>query len=105
MADFSPIVAPTNLIQAQAAPASTAELATRSNIRKSAEEFEASFLSIMLQQMFKDVQTSKPFGGGDGEEMFKSFMTDAFAKQMAKSGGIGLADTVGREMLKLQGLE
>lgn len=105
MAFDTPIVAPTNLLQAQSSAGSTAELAKRGQIRKTAEDFEASFLSIMLQQMFQGVQVEQPFGGGQGEEMFKSFMNDAMARQMAKSGGIGLADTVAREMLKLQGLE
>jgi len=105
MALDTPLVAPSNLLQAQTTAASTADLAKRGQIRKTAEDFEASFLSIMLQQMFQGVETPAPFGGGQGEEMFKSFMNDAIAKQMAKSGGIGLADTVAREMLKLQGLE
>jgi Rod binding domain-containing protein len=58
----------------------------------------------MLTQMFKDVGAEAPFNGGQGEAAFKSFMSDAMAKQMVRSGGIGLADTVGKEMLKLQGL-
>jgi Rod binding domain-containing protein len=58
----------------------------------------------MLQQMFEGVDTAAPFGGGDGEKMFRSFMTEAMGKQIAKSGGLGIADTVAREMLKLQGL-
>ena len=103
MAD--PLVAPATLLQAQASPASTAELAKRASIKKTADDFESSFLSIMLQQMFKDVKTSQPFGGGQAEEQMKSFMTDAIAKQMVKTGGVGLAYTVNREMLKLQGLE
>ena len=38
--------------------------------------------------------------------MFKSFLLDAFSKQMARSGGgIGISGAVQREMLKLQGLE
>ena len=55
-------------------------------------------------RMFTATDLGKPFGGGPGEDMFKSFMTEAFGKQMAKAGGIGVADAVGREMLKLQGL-
>ena len=78
---------------------------TRSKIKQSAQNFEASFLSVMLAQMFKGVETEAPFGGGQGEEMFKSFFTDAVAKQVAKSGGIGLSATVEREMLKMQGLQ
>ena len=78
---------------------------TRSKIKQSAQNYEASFLSVMLAQMFKGVDTEAPFGGGQGEEMFKSFFTDAVAKQVAKSGGIGLSATVEREMLKMQGLQ
>ena len=58
----------------------------------------------MLRQMFEGVDTAGPFGGGQGEAMFKSFLTDAMAKQMTKSGGIGVAAAVQREMLKMQGL-
>jgi Rod binding domain-containing protein len=103
MADALPL--PTNLLQAQATPMTAAELAKRGKVKDTAQDFEAVFLSSMLQEMFKGVDVEKPFGGGQAEEMFRSFMTDAMAKQMVKSGGIGLADSVGREMLKLQGLE
>jgi Rod binding domain-containing protein len=51
------------------------------------------------------VETPAPFGGGQGETMFRSFMTDAFAEQMTRSGGVGIADSVRLEMLKMQGLE
>ena len=85
--------------------ATGAELAKRKNITETAQNFESSFLSVMLGQMFEGTDAAAPFGGGEGEQMFKSFLTDAIAKQMAKSGGIGVADAVGREMLKLQGLE
>jgi len=38
--------------------------------------------------------------------MFKSFLLDAFSKQMVKAnGGLGISNAVQREMLKLQGLE
>ena len=89
-----------------AAPAtpSPAEIAKRAAIAKASKDFESSFLSVMLGQMFKDVNTQAPFGGGPGEDAFKSFMSDAMAKQMVKAGGIGLASSVQKEMLKLQGL-
>jgi len=76
----------------------------RTRAKETAEKFEGQFLSFMFQQMFEGVKTDGPFGGGHGEEMFRSLMTDAMGKQMAKQGGIGLADTVQREMLKMQGL-
>ncbi len=100
---FSPIQAAPP--PAPATPASAAELARRGQIKETARTFEASFLSSMLQQMFAGVESDGPFGGGQGEAMFRSFLTEAMAKQMAKGGGVGLAASVEREMLKMQGLK
>jgi peptidoglycan hydrolase FlgJ len=83
---------------------SAAELARRGKTHETAVKFEASFLTQMLQTMFQNVSTSPPFGGGPGEDMWKSFLSEAMAKQMAKRGGIGVSKAVEREMLKLQGL-
>ena len=101
---MGPVIVPPTLTQ-PTGPANTAELAKRGEIKATAQKFEEQFLSIMLQQMFEGVNTSAPFGGGAGEQMFKSFMTEAMAKQMTRVGGVGLTDTISREMLKLQGLK
>ncbi len=88
-----------------AKPQMSADEATkRAAIKKTAIDYEASFLSTMLGEMFQGVDTPAPFGGGEGEAAYKSFMTEAYAKQMAKSGGVGVANAVQREMLKMQGL-
>jgi Rod binding domain-containing protein len=76
----------------------------RARIEKSAKDFEAQLVSLMLQPMFEGLSTSGPFGGGQAESTYRSFMLDAFGKQMARSGGIGVAGPVMREMLKMQGL-
>jgi len=90
----------------QAPVMSAAELARRGHTHETAVKFEASFLSSMLQTMFQGVETSAPpFGGGPGEDMWKSFLTEAMAKDMARRGGIGVSKAVEREMLKLQGLK
>ena len=99
----SAAVSPLDTVGATAT--STAELLKRGKIRETAQKFEASFLSVMMQSMFEGVKTSEPFGGGQGEEMFKSLLTESMAKEVAKAGGVGLADTVQREMLKMQGLK
>jgi flagellar protein FlgJ len=84
----------------------TATADQRSKIHGAAQKFEASFLSLMMQQMMQGVGgADATFGGGQGEDMFKSFMADAIAKQVSQKGGIGMADTVSREMLKVQGLQ
>ena len=106
MADLAAIALPASVLAGQAAgaPPTAAEMAKRGQIAKTAQDFEASFLSVMLQSMFQGVKQQEPFGGGQGEDMFKSFMSEAMAKQMAKAGGIGLSQSVQAEMLKMQGL-
>lgn len=105
MSALSAIASPLDTLSAIATPRSSAELAKRGQIKESSEKFEASFLSVMMQSMFQGVKTSEPFGGGPGEEMFKSLLTESMAKEVSKAGGVGLASTVQREMLKLQGLK
>ena len=85
-------------------PQAAAEIALRSRIARTAQDFEASFLSVMLGQMFEGVSTGGPFGGGGAEATMRSFMTDAFARSMAQKGGVGLAPALQAQMLKLQGL-
>ncbi|WP_309605205.1 rod-binding protein [Phenylobacterium sp.] len=114
MADLTALAVPPSLLAAprtaqSLSPPSPAapgvgDLAKRSQIAETARKFEASFLSIMVQQMFEGVDTAAPFGGGPGESMFKSFMSEAIAGKMTKAGGVGVAASVQREMLKMQGL-
>ena len=85
--------------------ASTAELLRRGKIKETAQKFEASFLSVMMQSMTAGMKTPDVGGGGAGEDMFKSLLGEEMAKQMAKAGGIGVAATVQKEMLKMQGLK
>jgi len=93
-----------NLIAGPPAAVSAADLARRGKIKETAQKFESQFLAQMIGHMFEGVETDGPFGGGFGEQMFRSVMTDAMAQQMTRSGGIGVSATVQREMLKMQGL-
>jgi peptidoglycan hydrolase FlgJ len=76
--------------------------ASRDRMRETAEQFEASFLSQMLKPMFEGLRTDGMFGGGEAESTWRSFQLDAMAKQAVKAGGIGLADQVMAQMLKMQ---
>jgi Rod binding domain-containing protein len=71
-------------------------------LRKTAQDFEATYLSQMLKPMFEGIKTDGPFGGGSAETMYRSMMVDEYGKSLAKSGGIGIADQVMREMLRMQ---
>jgi Rod binding domain-containing protein len=72
------------------------------DVRRVAEDFEATFLARMLQPMFEGLSTDGPFGGGNAEATWRGFLVDAMARQVSQSGGIGLADHVQRELLSLQ---
>jgi Rod binding domain-containing protein len=69
---------------------------------KAAEEFEAIFISQFLSAMFQGIKTDGPFGGGAGEEIFRSLMLEQYGKRIATDGGFGLADSVKRQLLSLQ---
>lgn len=71
-------------------------------IDETAQEFEAVFISEMLQHMFAGIEVNEEFGGGHGEEMFRSLLVDEYGKLMAKAGGIGVADHIRQEILQLQ---
>ena len=76
--------------------------AVDAKIRKAATEFEAQFLSQMLAPMFETIQTDPTFGGGHGEDMFRSLLTNEYGKQITNRGGLGIGDAVYRELLRAQ---
>ncbi|MEK9753048.1 MAG: rod-binding protein [Rhodospirillaceae bacterium] len=71
-------------------------------MRKTAREFEAVFISQMLQPMFENLSAEAPFGGGHGEDVWRSMQVQEYGKAISKAGGIGIADTILREMIKMQ---
>ena len=69
---------------------------------RAAEEFESFFLARMLDDMFSGLKTDGLFGGGQGETMYRGLLNEQYGKVIADAGGGGIADTVFREILKLQ---
>lgn len=76
--------------------------ASLAQIEEKAEEFEAVFLHEMLNHMVENMPTDGMFGGGEAEGIYRSMMTDEYAKLITSSGGIGVADYVKREMIAMQ---
>jgi Rod binding domain-containing protein len=66
------------------------------------EKFEASFLSEMIRHMSEGVKTDPLTGGGHGEDNFKSFLNEQYSKAIVARGGIGVADMVYKQMLRMQ---
>jgi Rod binding domain-containing protein len=56
----------------------------------------------MLAPVFESVDTEGLFGGGQSEKIFRSMMVDEYGKAIAQAGGVGIADAVQREILKMQ---
>lgn len=74
-------------------------------IDKTSEDFEAQFVSQMVSTMFSTEEEDKFTGGGSGEQMYKSFLSEEYGKIITKSGGIGVSAQVKQELLRLQEAE
>jgi peptidoglycan hydrolase FlgJ len=74
----------------------------KAKARASATDFEATFLSSMFNQMFSGVDGEGPLGGSGASGVWRSFLSDEYAKIFAKAGGVGLADHVYRALIAQQ---
>ncbi|MHA1599431.1 MAG: rod-binding protein [Alphaproteobacteria bacterium] len=70
--------------------------------RQAAEDFEAVYISQMLSPMFDSLDNDGYFGGGPGDDIYRSMLVEQYGKSIAQAGGFGLADAVQREILRLQ---
>ncbi len=76
---------------------------SKAEARKTAEDFEAFFLTQVFESMSAGVKTDTLTGGGSAEGTWKSFLNDQYGRAMSKGrGGIGIADMVYGQMLKMQ---
>jgi peptidoglycan hydrolase FlgJ len=71
-------------------------------MRAQAEELEGVFLNTLMSQLFSSIETEGDFGGGFAEETWRSMQSEQYAAAMAETGGIGLADQLVSELMKLQ---
>lgn len=97
-----------SLVQTQTAQtrlplAASGTVRNHADVEKVAGDFESFFLAQMFQHMTSGLRVDSTFGGGHAEEMLRSLLTDAYGKLAVKAGrGVGLADSLVREMIKLQ---
>ncbi len=71
-------------------------------IDAASQDFEAMFISEMMQPMFETIPTDSEFGGGQAEETWKSMMIQEYGKKISAAGGIGLADSIKGAMIEMQ---
>lgn len=84
-------------VQQFAGTDSTAERA-----RQAAEDYEAFFVAQSFEEMFAGIDSDPLFGGGEGENIFRSFLIQEYGKQVARAGGVGIAEAIQRHLLHLQ---
>ncbi|MBP6689915.1 MAG: rod-binding protein [Hyphomonadaceae bacterium] len=72
-------------------------------LRRAAQEFESVFLSEMLAPMFEGLDTEGLGGGGMGEQIFRPMLVERYAESIGRAGGVGIADSVVREFMRMQG--
>lgn len=92
---------PALLTQPDAMPTVTKSMKME-KVEEAARDFEAMFLTEMLKPMFESVGVNKMFGGGKGEEIYRSFMTDEYGKMLSQTGNIGIADLVKEQLIEMQ---
>ena len=78
--------------------------ARKAAVREAAEQFESVFLAQMMAPMFDGLGEDELFGGGPSTQIYRSMMVQEYGKAIARTGGVGIADAVEREILKLQEL-
>ncbi len=96
---LSPLGSSANAALAAAKDPAKAKLAAKA--KGAAQEFESVFLNSMFQQMFESIGKG-PFGGGSAAGVWRTMLTDEYAKTFSKAGGLGIADHVQRALLAQQ---
>ena len=86
------------------APARLKPIATTGGkMRTQAQDFESVFISSMMQHMFTGIGKDGPLGDSPGVGVWRSLLTEQYAKGFVKAGGLGLAHQVYKSLLARQG--
>ncbi len=68
-----------------------------------AADFESVYVADAFKAMFKDVSVDPLNGKSDNSnETWRDMMIDQYAKDFVKKGGIGIADGIAAELIKIQ---
>ncbi len=70
--------------------------------KTAAKNFEAFFVTSMLESMYAGIKPDSMFGGGPGEEMYRSLLNQEYGKSIAARGSMGIAHNILSEMISLQ---
>jgi Rod binding domain-containing protein len=97
----APGLSPLDLMNAsQGAP--KVPVAAQAKAKDAAQNFEAVFLNTMFKSMFTGIDGDGPFGGSGATGVWRSMLTDQYARSLAKAGGVGIASHVYQTLLGQQ---
>ncbi len=84
---------------AQRAQRAQQQSGSQKALEQASQEFEALFLQQMLGAMRSTVPESDLFGDRTAEKTFEHLLDEEMSKDMAKAGGIGLAEILYKQMI------
>lgn len=97
---YSNRLVPGQLNQALSAQDKSAKNLARA--KEAAEDFEAFFMTRMMESMYEGVSTDGMFGGGHAEKIYRSMLLTEYGKLMAKTGTIGISDSIMDSIIQMQ---
>jgi Rod binding domain-containing protein len=71
----------------------------KARITEAAKDFEGLLLYTLLKQMWSTVPKSPYFDSGLSTQFYREMYLDEVAKRVADSGGIGIAQSIERELM------
>ncbi len=85
---------PATLVANYAAPAQMVSRNKTENAFKQAQNFETVFVNEMLQHMFTGIGDDGPLGNAEGVGVWRTLLTEQYAKNFVAAGGLGLASHI-----------
>lgn len=77
-----------------------AESGDDEKLKEACQEFESVFLNMMLSTMRKTIPDGGLTEKSQATETFESMLDQEYSKSLSKSGGIGLADVLAKQLKK-----
>ncbi|MEI2383866.1 rod-binding protein [Breoghania sp. JC706] len=92
----------TNLKAARASALSAGSASADTKAGKVSKEFEAQFLHQMIDSMFETIEGGGTFGDSNASQIWRGMLSEQYANSIVDAGGIGIADSVHRELIAMQ---
>ena len=78
------------------------KILSKEEAQEAAQDFEAFFMTKMMESMFEGISTDGMFGGKKKKKIYRSLLLNEYGKAMAKTGTIGVSDDIMSAILKMQ---